>query len=104
MRAPAACAFPSWDARPPPGPALPASLQTGCPVIPMGIVRQPDGSHVLHVGPVLHPEGRTADEAGIRAYTAAISAAVEEFIRRAPAQWFWVHRRWKEADRQAPIA
>ena len=80
------------------------SLQTGCPVIPMGIVRQPDGSHVLHVGQVLLPEGRAADEAGIRAYTAAISGSVEEFIRRAPAQWFWVHRRWKEAERHAPTA
>lgn len=75
------------------------SLQTGCPVIPMGIIRQPDGSHVLKVGSPLLPGGRTGDEAGIRAYTAAISAAVERFVLEDPAQWFWVHRRWKEAER-----
>jgi len=75
------------------------SLQTGCPVVPMGILRQPDGSHVLHVGAPLRPDGRAGDEAGIRDYTAAISAAVEQFVRRDPAQWFWVHRRWKEAER-----
>ena len=75
------------------------SLQTGCPVVPMGILRRPDGTHVLHVGTPLLPAGRAADEAGIRDYTAAISAAVEAIVRRDPAQWFWVHRRWKEAER-----
>ncbi len=75
------------------------SLQTGCPVVPMGIVRGADGRHVLHVGPALSPVGRPADEDGIRAYTAEISAAVEVFIRLAPEQWFWVHRRWKEVER-----
>lgn len=75
------------------------SLQTGCPVIPMGIIRQPDGTHVLHVGRSLLPDGRPADEDGIRAYTAEISRAVEAFILQAPEQWFWVHRRWKEAER-----
>ena len=78
------------------------SLQTGCPVIPMGIIRQPDGAHVLHVGRMLEPGGRAGDEEGIRAYTAEISAAVEGFIRRSPAQWFWVHRRWKEAEKECP--
>lgn len=78
------------------------SLQTGCPVVPMGIIRQPDGTHVLHVGRALGPEGRAGDEEGIRAYTAEISGAVEGYIRLAPAQWFWVHRRWKEAEKIPP--
>lgn len=78
------------------------SLQTGCPVIPMGIIRQPDGSHVLHVGPALAPAGRLADEAGIGRYTAEISLAVETWVREAPEQWFWVHRRWKEVERSGP--
>jgi len=79
------------------------SLQTGCPVIPMGIIRRPDGSHVLHVGPALSPAGRTGDEAGIRAYTAEISLAVESWVRLAPEQWFWVHRRWKEVERSGSL-
>jgi KDO2-lipid IV(A) lauroyltransferase len=80
------------------------SLQTGCPVIPMGIIRQADGSHVLHVGPALTPAGRAGDEAGIRAYTAEISLAVEAWVRLAPEQWFWVHRRWKEVERSGSPA
>lgn len=75
------------------------SLQTGCPVVPMGILRQPDGGHVLHIGAALSPVGRVADEAGIRAYAAEISVAVEAYVRLAPEQWFWVHRRWKEVER-----
>lgn len=75
------------------------SLQTGCPVVAMGIVREPDGRHVLHIGEVLRPEGRAHDEAGIRDYTADITRAVEAIIRLAPEQWFWVHRRWKEVER-----
>lgn len=78
------------------------SLQTGCPVVPMGIIRQAAGSHLLRVGEPLLPAGRVADEAGIRAYTAAISAAVEVFVREAPEQWFWVHRRWKEVESAGP--
>lgn len=78
------------------------SLQTGCPVIPMAIVRQPGGGHVLHVGAALWPAGRGTDERAVRDYTLAISEAVEGFIRQAPAQWFWVHRRWKEVERAAP--
>lgn len=74
------------------------SLQVGCPVVPMGIIRQADGSHVLHVGQPSQPAGRPADEAGIRAYAAEISAAVEGIVSLAPGQWFWVHRRWKEVD------
>lgn len=74
------------------------SLQVGCPVVPMGIIRQPDGSHVLHVGAPLRPAGRAADEEGIRVYAAEISGAVERIVRLAPAQWFWVHRRWKEVE------
>lgn len=80
------------------------SLQTGCPVVPMGMLRRPDGTHALQVGRPLRPEGRPGGEDGVREYTAAISAAVEELVRLAPEQWFWVHRRWKEAERQAPRA
>lgn len=74
------------------------SIRTGCPVVPMGMLRQIDGTHVLHVGQALDPEGRTDQTGDVHNYTAAISLAVEDFIRRDPEQWFWVHRRWKGAD------
>lgn len=75
------------------------SLQTGCPVVPMAIIRQPGGGHVLHVGAPLWPGARDADDGAVRDYARAVSAAVEAYIRQAPSQWFWVHRRWKEVER-----
>lgn len=41
------------------------------------------------------PVAQTADkQADIAAATAAVHAAFERFIRRAPEQWMWAHRRW----------
>ena len=73
------------------------SLRTGCPVLPMAIVREDDGRHVLRLGEALDPEDYRDGPEEVRRYTAAISAAVEEFILARPGQWFWVHRRWKGA-------
>lgn len=74
------------------------SIRTRCSVVPMAILRQPDRTHVLHIGEPLDPAGRNDRTADVHDYTSAISQAVESFIRRDPEQWFWVHRRWKGAD------
>jgi len=73
------------------------AVRTGCPLVPVAILRQADGHHVLHIGEAVDPEGATADPADIATLTARISAAVESFIYQQPEQWFWVHRRWKGA-------
>jgi len=39
---------------------------------------------------------RTGDEeADILANTALFTEKIEEFVRKYPEQWLWVHRRWK---------
>ena len=39
---------------------------------------------------------RTGDEvADIRENTARFNAVIEDFARRHPEQWLWVHKRWK---------
>jgi KDO2-lipid IV(A) lauroyltransferase len=63
----------------------------------MAIVREDDGGHVLYLGEALDPEDHRGGPDEVRRFTAAISAAVEEFILARPGQWFWVHRRWKGA-------
>ena len=73
------------------------SIRTGCPVIPMAMRREGPGRHVLRISPSLDPSGLTDRPEDVAVYTARISSAVEEFIRQEPAQWFWVHRRWKSA-------
>jgi len=36
-------------------------------------------------------------EADVEALTAKINAAIEDCVRYRPAQWLWIHRRWKTA-------
>ena len=73
------------------------ALRTGCPVIPMAIIRQPDGGHVLSIGEVIEVEQGPSEPARVRELMTRISLSVETFIHDNPEQWFWVHRRWKGA-------
>jgi len=46
---------------------------------------------------------RTADnEADIVANTAKFTKVIEDFVRRYPDQWLWVHRRWKTRPEGQP--
>ncbi|NCQ34926.1 lysophospholipid acyltransferase family protein [bacterium] len=73
------------------------SLQTGCPVLPVCLVRGEHGEHELVCGPLLDPAQLPETQRNPTAFTALITAHLEEFVRRRPQQWFWVHRRWKGA-------
>jgi KDO2-lipid IV(A) lauroyltransferase len=74
------------------------ALRTGAPVLPVFIRRRPDGRHVVHAGaPVpVPPDG------DVGAFTRAFNEAIEEAIRQAPEQWFWLHRRWKTRPKESP--
>lgn len=69
----------------------PAQLaaRTGAAMIPFFGIRQPDGlSFTVEIDaplPMDDPE----------ATTEAYNAAVADRVARYPAQWFWLHRRWK---------
>lgn len=71
------------------------SLRTGCPVVPVAMVRDPAGGHTFRIGTPLHPMRQADNPAGVAAYLQEISTAFEAFVREHPEQWFWVHRRWK---------
>jgi KDO2-lipid IV(A) lauroyltransferase len=79
------------------------ALRAGAPVVPAAMARRGDG-HVLTIGRALETEPSPADERATRELMGRINAAVEEFVRRDPEQWFWVHRRWKGADEARPAA
>ena len=83
----------------PVGPAE-IALRTGAPIV-MGFGhRRADGRHELDILPPLSmPEG--AGAAAVRALTATHTAMLEDWIRRQPQMWFWLHRRWKTPPPQA---
>jgi KDO2-lipid IV(A) lauroyltransferase len=49
---------------------------------------------VLHVDPPL-PITRSGDaEEDIRRLTSLFTSVVENYVRRYPDQWLWIHKRW----------
>lgn len=70
------------------------SAASGAPVIPVFAVRKPDGRHLVIVGDAIEaPPDR--GEATMAEYTRLYTRLLEDVIREYPAQWFWLHRRWK---------
>jgi KDO2-lipid IV(A) lauroyltransferase len=66
-------------------------------VIPIFIAREDNGKYRLLVN---DPISYTADEiegkeAKLTAMTAKYTDAIEDVIRQYPAQWFWMHNRWR---------
>lgn len=76
---------PAWT----PVGAAEIALRLGATVLPVFIERRDDGRHRAVVEPPLDlPPDPTAA-------TAAMTARIEAWIRRVPAQWVWMHRRWR---------
>ncbi|MDD2540744.1 MAG: lysophospholipid acyltransferase family protein [Desulfuromonadaceae bacterium] len=72
--------------------------KTGVPLVPVFIHRA-EGRHVLTIHPEYALCGDRTDD-GIRGDIQALSRYLEEFICAHPADWYWVHRRWKRAGEQ----
>ena len=89
--------FFGWPARTPTGPAV-LAYRSGAPIVPMAIHRLPNDTHLVTVRPPIRPAGGNPDD--VERTTCEYTAELERFIRRAPAQWVWLHDRWK-ASRQA---
>jgi phosphopantetheine--protein transferase-like protein len=77
------------------------ALSTGAPVLPASSWREPDGRHVLRFEPPLAPIEHTSTTEAIRLNTRAYNQALERLVVSHPAQWYWVHRRWKHVERKA---
>lgn len=70
------------------------AIKTRVPVIPVFLVRKKHGFKVIF-GPRI-PQVVTGDTArDLMETTRAFNAVIETMVRRYPAQWFWVHNRWK---------
>jgi KDO2-lipid IV(A) lauroyltransferase len=70
-------------------------LKTKTPMVPIFMVRQPNGRHRIIVKPEI-PLVQTGNlKNDIRQNTVHINLAIEEMVRQYPEQWLWMHRRWK---------
>lgn len=79
-------------------PAL-LALRTDASVLPAAIVRCGRDRHTIVVEKEI-PLIRTGHlRADVVANTASFTRAIEALVRKEPAQWLWVHRRWKTQPR-----
>jgi KDO2-lipid IV(A) lauroyltransferase len=79
--------------------------KTGSAVLPGFMLWEPaEKKYVLHFGEevqIPHTDDVTAD---ILEGTQRCTRAIEQWIRRAPDQWLWIHRRWKTRPQgEAPL-
>jgi KDO2-lipid IV(A) lauroyltransferase len=80
-------------AKTPRGPAV-FALRLAAPVVFGTALRQPNGRYAMHFEEVVvEPTGDR--EADVDRIVAAYTYTLERWIRRAPEQYFWHHRRWK---------
>jgi KDO2-lipid IV(A) lauroyltransferase len=78
------------------------SLEHRVPLVVLGArkVREPM-QYELIIQDVIWPEEYSEQPDAIRAITQRFTAALEQVVRTAPEQYFWLHRRWKHQPAKA---
>lgn len=71
--------------------------RTGAAVLPLFAIRTGLGRHRGLLGPPVALRSTGDKEADLQANTALLSKVIEDFIRRFPEEWWWLHRRWRKA-------
>jgi Kdo2-lipid IVA lauroyltransferase/acyltransferase len=72
------------------------AAKTGAAVVPGFLLwEKAEKKYVLHFGPEIAVAHTGDAEADALTNTARFTAVMEEYIRRYPDQWLWMHRRWK---------
>jgi len=86
--------FMGREAGTPRGPAT-LALRAGAALVPCFSVREPDGRLAGWFEPPIVPEPSGDRDVDVRDLTQRLNWIIEGQIRRYPAQWLWLHDRWK---------
>lgn len=81
------------------GPVILAQ-RTGAAMLPCFIVRQPDDSHKIIFEPPIDVAKDTRDGDSLQDTVQKLTNIIEFYIRRYPAEWGWVHKRWKSRPKE----
>jgi KDO2-lipid IV(A) lauroyltransferase len=72
------------------------ALRTGAEVLPVFAPwDKSTRKFILKVGPALSFEATGEEQEDVRRLTQSFTKVVEDYVRRYPDQWLWIHRRWK---------
>lgn len=86
----------------PTGPAVFAK-KFKCPVVPVFIVRNPEGGHRVMVHEPLYYEDTGKGDEDMYHFTKKTTHIIEETIRQYPDEWLWFQKRWNTSPTQERI-
>ena len=79
------------------------ALRTNAIVIPMFVPwEESGGKYLVEILPPVPIERSGDEQEDIRRLTANLTKVVENYIRRYPDQWLWIHKRWKTRPKGEP--
>lgn len=72
------------------------ALRTDAAVLPIFVPwDEQRGKFLIHILPQVSVERTGNEDEDVRTLTSRLTKVVENYIRRYPAQWLWIHKRWK---------
>jgi len=75
--------------------------KTGSPLVPMAMFRRPDDRYLVKILPGFKVNCTDDKEADIIDGLTRCNKALEELINFDPAQWMWIHDRWRSKPEDA---
>lgn len=70
------------------------SRKLGVPVIPIFMVRRPEGGHRAIISPPIHFEPTENEAEDLYRFTKETTQIIEDMIRQYPDEWLWFQKRW----------
>ena len=70
------------------------AMKTGSPVLPV-FIRRSGEDHIIEIGEEVALDRSEGTEKAVYANTVKLSQCIERYITQNPAEWLWIHRRWK---------
>lgn len=71
------------------------ALRSKAAIIPAFMIRKEDNTQEVVIEPEFVIEKQDDYEETVRHNIARITKIIESYVRRYPAQWSWIHKRWK---------
>ncbi len=71
------------------------ALKTGCDILLLVAVRQPDFKYKIYVNTINYDELPGTYEEKLIAITQEYISFLESYVRKYPSQYFWMHKIWK---------
>jgi KDO2-lipid IV(A) lauroyltransferase len=74
------------------------AMRTGAPVVPLFALPIGQGRYRMIYEPPVEPPKEGPD--ALREFTQRCTDVLEMYVRRHPQLWLWMHRRWRDDDRE----